>query len=359
MLGPMTPPSVARADDSVPEALTLISGTEPFLISRATSRTMSRARAVDPQVERREVDATDPGAEGALLTALSPSLFGGSAVVVVANLADAAPGVLPALCAGLLDLPEQTWVIAQHSGVRNKKSYEQLRGLRVPGGSAEIVCAPVKRGRATRDFLEGEAARAGRRITHDGSEALVMALGPDIAVLVGALEQLMADVPQGPIDAAVVTDTFSGVAEVSGFQLADAVWEGNALLALQRLRWGMASQTLSGAGAVGSLAAGLRAMIRVAGAPRGITEAEVARLAGVPPFKVRSLRSAVAGWEQAQLADAVVGLADVDARIKGGLRPGESLEPAQKVAALEAYIVATGGLQEPTRRSGGKAPNRG
>jgi DNA polymerase-3 subunit delta len=188
-----------------------------------------------------------------------------------------------------------------------------------------------------------------------------MALGSDTALLVGALEQLMADNPDDPIDATAVTRTFAGVAEVSGFQLADSVWEGRALQALHRLRWGLESQTISGVGAVASLAVGLRAMVRVAGAPRGMAEADVARLAGVPPFKVRQLRAAVRNWEPAQLADAVVALAAADAHVKGGLRPGESLEPAQKVHALESFIVTTTGLAErhrpgpPSRRDGSPA----
>ena len=349
MLAPMTPQTPVPAQAAAPAALTLLTGAEPFLISRAVARVVRSARALDPEAERRDVDAQDPVAEGDLITALSPSLFGGSAVIVVANLEDASPGVVQTLSAGLLDLPEDTWVVAQHTGVRNKKALEQLRALDVPGGLAEVSCADVKRGRPTRELLEQEARRAGRRITHDGVDALVMALGSDVALLVGALEQLVADVPEGPIDAAAVTGTFAGVAEVSGFQLADAVWEGKALLALQRLRWGLASQTVSGPGAVGSLAAGLRAMVKVAGAPRGMSEADVARLAGVPPFKVRTLRSAAADWDPDQLADAVVHLAHVDAQMKGGLRPGESLEPAQKVQALEAFVIHTDGLQERPR----------
>ncbi len=92
-------------------------------------------------------------------------------------------------------------------------------------------------------------------------------------------------------------------------------------------------------------------MVKVAGAPRGMSEADVARLAGVPPFKVRVLRSAAASWEPSQLAEAVKLLAAVDAQMKGGLRPGESLEPAQKVRALEAFVIDTVGLQErPARR---------
>jgi DNA polymerase III subunit delta len=359
MLTPMNPPANPSPAPAAPAPLTLVTGAEPFLISRAVLRVVGAARAFDPEVERREVDAQAPGAQGELLTALSPSLFGGAAVVVVSGLADAAEPVMTALRAGVLDLPADTWVVALHSGERNKKALEELKGLDVPGGLVEISCAKVKAGRPTRELLEQEARRAGRRITSDGVDALVMALGSDIALLVGALEQLFADSAEDPIDAAEVTATFAGVAEVSGFQLADAVWEGRALLALQRLRWGMVSQTISGAGAVGSLAAGLRAMVKVAGAPRGMSEADVARLAGVPPFKVRVLRSAAASWEPGQLAEAVKHLAAVDAQTKGGLRPGESLEPAQKVRALEAFVIETVGLQErPTARGRGGPPPR-
>jgi DNA polymerase-3 subunit delta len=346
MLAPMNAPSRTSPVPAPPAPLTLLTGSEPFLLSRAVSRVVAAARALDPEVERRDVDALAPGAEGDLLTALSPSLFGGAAVVVVSGLADASDQVVAALRAGVLDLPADTWVVAQHSGERNKKALEELKALSVPGGLVEIPCAKVKAGRPTRELLEQEARRAGRRITSDGVDALVMALGADIALLVGGLEQLFADSAEDPIDAAEVTATFAGVAEVSGFQLADAVWEGRALLALHRLRWGLLSQTISGAGAVGSLAAGLRAMVKVAGAPRGMSEADVARLAGVPPFKVRVLRTAAASWEPSQLAEAVRLLAAVDAQMKGGLRPGESLEPAQKVRALEAFVIDTVGLRE-------------
>ncbi len=354
MLWPMNaapPPRPPRAASTAgpagpPAPLTLVTGAEPFLISRAVASVLRTARSVDPTLERREVDALAPGAQGDLLTALSPSLFGGSAVVVIANLGDAGEPVLATLSAGVLDLPPDTWVVALHAGVRNRKALDALRALPVPGGLSEISCVEVKRGRPTREFLETQARQSRRRITADGVDALVMALGSDIALLVGALEQLMADNPDDPIDAADVSATFAGVAEVSGFQLADAVWEGHALAALQRLRWGMTSQTLSGAGAVGSLASGLRAMVKASGAPRGMAEADVARLAGVPPFKVRTLRAAAASWEHAQLADAVTRLAAVDAQVKGGLRPGESLEQAQKERALEAFVIDTVGLRD-------------
>ena len=357
MLCAMTRTSTSAG--GAPPPLTLLIGAEPFLVSRAIGRVVRAARAVDPQVERREVDASDPAAVGALQSALSPSLFGESAVVVVADLADAPDAVVDALLAGLADLADRTWVVVQHAGTRSRKTLDLVRSVVLPDPVAEVSCAEVKRGRPTRELLESEARAAGRLLTSDGAEALVMALGPDIALLVGALEQLTADNPEGPIDSAAVTTTFAGVAEVSGFQLADAVWEGRALLALQRLRWGLSSQTVTGAGAVGSLAAGLRAMVRVAGAGRGMAEADVARVAGVPPFKVRALRQTVSSWQPRQLADAVVRLAAVDAQVKGGLRPGESLEAAQKAHAIERYVIETAGLGERRSPANRPPPSRG
>jgi DNA polymerase-3 subunit delta len=355
MLSPMSRTSTPQPPPE-PARLTLLVGSEEFLVARAVARAIAGARGIDPGVERRDVDAAEPSAVGALQTAMSPSLFGEAAVVVVTGLADAPDPVHDALLAGLADLADGTWVVAQHAGSRNKRALDALRAAPVPGGVVEVPCAEVKRGRPMRDLLEAEARASGRRLTTDGADALVLALGSDVSLLVGALEQLMADEPEDPIDAAVVTATFAGVAEVSGFQLADAVWEGRGLLALQRLRWGMASQTVSGPGAVGSLASGLRAMVRVLGTPRGMAEADVARIAGVPPFKVRALRAAVSGWETAQLADAAVALAEVDAQVKGGLRPGESLEPAQKVHALEAFLMHHGGLGERRRRATWRGP---
>lgn len=342
-------PARARDGAAPPAGVTLLVGGEGFLVTRATLRVLTAVRSVDPEVERREVDALAPSAVGELQSALSPSLFGESAVVIVRNAADAPESVLSTLIAGVGSMAEGQWIIVEHSGGRSKAavaSLTALRALNPPGGLREIACSEVKRGRETRDLLVNEARAAGRRLTTDAADALVLAIGSEVSLLVGALEQLLSDSDEDPVDASVVTDTFSGVGEVSGFQLADAVWDGQGRHALQRLRWGLASQDISAAGAVGSLAAGLRGMVKVGAAPRGMQEAEVARQAGVPPFKVRTLREAYRGWTPTQLGDAVVDLADVDAAVKGGLRPGEALDAAQKVHALEAFVVGTTGMTD-------------
>ncbi len=351
----MTPPADPRAAaPRRPAGLTLLVGTEEYLIARAIRAVVTAARAVAPEAERRDVDVVEPGAVGELQAALSPSLFGDAAVVVLTDVSEAIPAVVDALAGGLADLAEDTWVVVVHGGVKAKPVLTRLRESAPAGGVAEIACAKVTRPAQRRELLTEQARYAGRELTSDGADALALAVGSDIALLVGALEQVLADVPDDPIDAAAIQEMFVGVAEVSGFQLADAVWERKSLLALSRLRWGMASQTLTGPGVTGSLAAGLRGLIRVAGAPRGLPKEEVARRAGVPPFKVGQLRQTVGLWENVELGDAVIALAEVDAAVKGGLHPGESLEASQKEHALESFITRTAG---PAARPGrGRRP---
>ena len=341
----MTRPTDPRAAAPVrrPSGLTLLVGAEEYLISRAIRALVAAARAITPEAERRDVDVLEPGALGELQAALSPSLFGDAAVVVLTDVSEAPPAVVDALVGGLADLAEETWVVAVHGGVKAKPVLTRLRESRPPGGVTELACAKVTRPAQRRELLAEQARAAGRELTSDGADALALAVGSDIALLVGALEQVLADVPDDPIDAPAISELFVGVAEVSGFQLADAVWERKSLLALSRLRWGMASQTLTGPGVTGSLAAGLRGLVRVDGAPRGLAKEEVARRAGVPPFKVPQLRETAQKWEPVELGDAVIALAEVDAAVKGGLLPGESLEAAQKEHALESFITRTAG----------------
>lgn len=335
------PSRPARNESGEPARLTIVSGPERLLVRRALGSVTARVQKVAPDLERRSVDAGSGEASGSLLNALSPSLFGEPALVVVGDLADAPDQVMSVLLSGLADLADDVWVVAIHSGARNKKALEALRKAPVSGSTLEIPCAEVKRGAATRSLLESEAREAGRRITPDGVEALVLALGSDIALLVGGLEQLMADNPHGDITADVVAEAFAGAAEISGFQLADALWGAQGTVAMRRLRQGLASQSFTGPAVVGSMAASLRALVRVMGAPRGMSEEDVARMAGVPPFRVRALRAMGRTWEPARLAAATIELAATDAAVKGGLRLGENLDPAQKELALEAFVLRT------------------
>jgi DNA polymerase III delta subunit len=86
---------------------------------------------------------------------------------------------------------------------------------------------------------------------------------------------------------------------------------------LRRTRWALANDPGAGPALSAAVASGLRGLARVASIPRGTPDAEVAREAGVPPFKVRSLREQAGRWHPAALAEALVSLAVADAAVKG------------------------------------------
>ena len=89
-----------------------------------------------------------------------------------------------------------------------------------------------------------------------------------------------------------------------------------------------------------AVAGSVRQLIALSACPPGLSDADVARQVGAPPWKVRILRSQARRWTPTQLAQAVTLLADLDARVKGGLREGEQLDAAQKVHALERDLIA-------------------
>ncbi len=175
--------------------------------------------------------------------------------------------------------------------------------------------------------------------------ALYDAIGQDLGLLVGAVSQLVSDVDANPITADDVHHYFAGVADVSGFTIADAVWERRYAEALRTLRQAMLTADAGrvGPSTVSSLASGLRTLVRVGGMPPGASEADVAREAGVPPWKVKTLRRQWSRWsgDQRRLAASVVALADADGAMKGGVREGTSLDTEQKLLALEILVART------------------
>jgi hypothetical protein len=75
----------------------------------------------------------------------------------------------------------------------------------------------------------------------------------------------------------------------------------------------------------------------------GASENDVAREAGVPPGKVKTLRKQWSRWsgDQRKLAALVVALADADPAMKGGIAIGSALDPEQKLFELEKLVTRT------------------
>jgi DNA polymerase-3 subunit delta len=93
------------------------------------------------------------------------------------------------------------------------------------------------------------------------------------------------------------------------------------------------------------LTSGLRSLIVVGGSAPGASENDIAREAGVPPWKVKALRHQWSRWsgDQRKLASMIVALADADPAMKGGVTVGSSLDPEQKLFELEKLITRASG----------------
>jgi DNA polymerase-3 subunit delta len=232
------------------------------------------------------------------------------------------------------------WLIVTHpGGVKGKNLLDALK----KAGAEQVDCVTPKKGKDTLEFLSREFASHKRTITRDGMDALYEALGNDMRMLASAASQLSSDVVNEPITRDDVAAYFEGVAEVSGFAIADAVWDRRSVDALRMLRQAMLNSDSIAVPTVSAMAMGLRQVVRVAGMPPGASEFDIAKEAGVPPWKVKTLRRQWSGWsgDQRRLAAAAVALADADGAAKGGIEQGSSLDPEQKLLELERLVMLT------------------
>ncbi|MGH8840306.1 MAG: DNA polymerase III subunit delta, partial [Jiangellaceae bacterium] len=87
--------------------------------------------------------------------------------------------------------------------------------------------------------------------------------------------------------------------------------------ALEQLRWALETGT-DPVLVTAALATAVRSLARLAGAPRGVRDADLARDLGVPPWKVRVLRGQLRGWTPSGLVRAIRAVAAADLQVKGG-----------------------------------------
>jgi len=321
-----------------PAKITVAFGGEDLLVDRAVARTVASIRAVDPAAQRVSVSAAADDSALAIADAAAPTLFGDGTVIVVTGIDAACEGVDEALRAFAADPPDAAWLVCTHpGGVKGKNLVDALR----KAGAQQVECAPLKRGSSTLEFLSAEVASHRRKMTPQAQATLYEAVGQDLRMLVAAISQLASDVEHDPITEDDVRAHFSGVADVTGFAIADAVWDRRATDALRSLRQALAESDQIAVPTVMAIAAGLRSIVRVAAVGPGASEADVAREASVPPWKVKVLRRQWSRWsgDQRRLAGAVVALADADAAMKGGVREGSSLDPEQKLLELQRLVM--------------------
>ena len=107
-------------------------------------------------------------------------------------------------------------------------------------GVEVIECAAVKPWELPQ-FVSGEAKRAGSSIDAAAASALVDAVGHDLRALAAAVAQLLSDGEGGPITVDQVRRYFGGRSEVTSFAVADAALAGRTGVAMEQLRWALAT----------------------------------------------------------------------------------------------------------------------
>lgn len=308
-----------------PAPVTVVVGPEELLADRAVSAVVAAVRAADADVDIRDLTAVGL-AVGTVTELTSPSLFGERKVIVVRGLQDASDGLIAEL-KGCVAAPadDVTLVITHRSGQRGKGVLDAAR----KAGAAEVSCAEVKSRRDKIGFVSAEFGAQRRRATPDAVETLLDAVGNDLRALASAVSQLCSDTT-GTVDDEVVRRYYAGHAEVSGFTVADRALEGRADEALVALRWAIGSGT-EPVLVVSALAMALRSIVKVASAPRGLREGDLARELGMPPWKIRNVRGQLRGWNADGIAVALTAVAQADAAVKGGA--------ADPLYALERTVV--------------------
>jgi DNA polymerase-3 subunit delta len=91
---------------------------------------------------------------------------------------------------------------------------------------------------------------------------------------------------------------------------------GRTGVAMEQLRWALATG-VAPVLTTSALASGVRGLGKLITAGTGQREADLAREVGVPPWKLKSMRSQARGWDQGGLATALKVIAVADADVKG------------------------------------------
>jgi DNA polymerase-3 subunit delta len=254
---------------------------------------------------------------------LSPSLFGGRRLVVIASAQDLTAAVVESVV-GLIRSPSaDVRLVLQHAGGAKGKAVLTAARSAKP---FEIAAMRLIRTDERLAFVRGEVSRAGGSITADAAALVLDTVGSDLRELSTAAVQLVGD-SGGRVDAALVAEYHRGRAEVSGFTVADRAVLGDVAHALETLRWAL-SIGVPHVVIADALADGVRTIARVMAAGRG-NPYELAQRLGLPPWKVKRAQSQGRGWTEAGLRHALGAVAELNADVKGvAVDPGYALERA-------------------------------
>jgi DNA polymerase-3 subunit delta len=293
---------------------------------------LQQLSAASPELETSVVVA-ESLTLGAWAELTSPSLFATATAVVVRALENLPETVQPALLEHAAAPTPDTAVVLVHSGgPKGKGLLDKLRKLPAVTEVRSEAPKPWK----LAAFVSAEVRQYGGTIGEDAAAFLVEAVGTDLRALSGAAEQLVSDFSPQRVSVELVRCYFDGRAEVKGFDIADAAIAGRCTEALEQLRWAMAN-SVPPVLITSAFASGLRSLGRLAFAPRNLSEGDLARHVGTPPFRIKPLRALLRGWAPAGLRTAISAVARADLDVKGGAGDPEHAMERMVLAVTRAH----------------------
>ncbi|HHV21865.1 MAG TPA: DNA polymerase III subunit delta [Propionibacterium sp.] len=290
----------------------LVTGPESLLAERAVDEQVARAVKERPDADLHDVEAVQLDA-GRLAELTGASLFASSSVAVVRDLGSLPADLFDTMLALAANPPEDTALVLVHAGG------QKGRGLldKIKKTKPTIIDNPVPKPRDLIRFVQGEVKAARIRMSEDAIQFLIDAVGHDLRSLAAAVAQLAADRDR---DEEITIDLarryFGGRAEVTSFAVTDEILAGHTVRALEQLRWALDTGTAPVL-VTAALAAGLRGLGKLQGNRTGMGDNDLARDIGVPPWKLRSMRVQLRGWDAQGLARAIQHVALADAEVKG------------------------------------------
>lgn len=310
----------------------LITGNAEFLADRTRSKAVKVVTGERPEVE--VATSSSAGLQpGELAGLTSPSLFSDSSALVLTELQDLPDAAQAELLAYVKEPSGDIAVILVHSGGQKGKGL--LDKLRKVASVTEVKVEQPKYERDYAQWISGEVRSLGAAIDDEAAALLVASVGQDLRALAGAADQLVANLEKGTaISASLVRQYFGGRADVRGYEIADATIDGRINVALEQARWAETAK-VAPVLITSALATGLRSLAKLATAPMGMRDNDLAAQIGVPPFKIRTLRSQLRGWEPAGLAAAIAAVAQADLDVKGG-----AADPAFAVERMVLQVAA-------------------
>jgi DNA polymerase III subunit delta len=302
-------------------AVYLVSCSDEFLLNRRAKELMKNSASLS--LSAGEVSISQ------LAESLSPSLFGDALPVFFQDLQEIDLDDVDQLLKLIAELDEQQILVIGHSaGQKGKGAVDKIK----KAGAQFIALDPIKNQSERIAFLQAEFKTLKRKITPEAIMALASAIGSDLASLASAASQLASDlIPGAVIEVVDIEKYYGGQAELSGFDVADAVINRDRNLALIKVR----SAIINGVEPIAissALAANVRAMAKVSGLSRSAKSFEVASQLQMPPWQIDKARRALANWTPESFRDLVIRLGQLDLELKGA--------SADPLYSLESAILA-------------------